>query len=77
MSSKPIEYFDSIQGLQDAARTARSQGYVVLVAEARCGHWIGYSIFMADGTDEGKLLCFTNKADFKNADPKAIYYDLN
>lgn len=67
-----MEHFDTAQDLQDRARVLMHEGYVVLVAQGHCGHWIGYTAFKSDGS-MGYRLLWTKGADMTNVDPKAIY----
>lgn len=55
-------------------------GFVVLTALGRCGHWIGYSAFRPEGDPRkneppsaGYLLLFTKMVDTSGVNPKAIY----
>ena len=74
MSKAKRTEFNCIHALQDHARSLIVDGYVVLVATASCGHWIGYSAFkVIGGVEDSHLLTFAEEVDVSGIDPKLIY----
>jgi len=67
------ESFETVSALQERARELLREGYTVLVLEAACGHWAGYSAFRVVGDEEESLKLVLTEPAGEGADPLAIY----